>query len=108
MGTSYALLGLVRHVPELLGATALAAFGQGAVRPTLTAQITQQAGRSEQGLVLGMAQSLTSIAQTLAPILSGVLIERRWLLAWALSAAVAGFAGLILNLRQPVSEPVAD
>lgn len=97
---SYALLAFVWRVPELLVSTALSAFGQGSLRPALTAQVTYHSRRDEQGLVLGMTQSLTSVAQILAPTATGFLIGHELLSSWALMAAAAALAGLVLNLRQ--------
>jgi MFS transporter, DHA1 family, tetracycline resistance protein len=55
--------------------------------------------RSEQGVVLGLNQSLLSIAQIVAPAIAGALIDSGHLISWALWAAVVlGFA-LVLNLR---------
>lgn len=70
---------VVRSVPELLGSAALATFGQGVLRPAVTAQITHHTGRDEQGVVLGIAQSLMSIAQILAPLLATFLIKHEQL-----------------------------
>jgi MFS transporter, DHA1 family, tetracycline resistance protein len=100
MGVSYGALALVRNVPELLGSAALGTFGQGALRPALTAQITHHSGRDEQGLVLGIVQSLMSVAQITAPLLAGLLIDHQQLAAWALLAGAAALVGLLLNLRQ--------
>lgn len=100
MGVSYAALAVVRNVPELLGSAALGTFGQGTLRPALTAQITQHTGRDEQGLVLGIAQSLMSVAQIAAPLLAGLLIGHQQLAAWALLAGAAAAVGFLLNLRQ--------
>jgi MFS family permease len=100
MGVSYAALSVVKDVPALLGSAALGTFGQGALRPALTAQITQHSGRNEQGMVLGIAQSLMSVAQITAPLLAGLLIDHRQLAAWALLAGSAAAVGLFFNLRQ--------
>jgi MFS family permease len=70
---SYAMLAFVHRVPELLGSATLSSFGQGALRPALTAQITHNSRRDEQGLVLGITQSLMSVAQITAPLLMGFL-----------------------------------
>ncbi|MEO7142416.1 MAG: hypothetical protein ABI165_02835, partial [Bryobacteraceae bacterium] len=59
--------------------------------------ITQQTGRQEQGVVLGLTQSLTSVAQIVAPSLAGFLIDRQWLAAWALTAAAATGAGMFVR-----------
>ncbi|HYP90841.1 MAG TPA: MFS transporter [Polyangiaceae bacterium] len=104
MAAGYGLLGLVRHVPSLLGCATLSSFGQGALRPALTAQVTHNSGRDEQGLVLGITQSLMSVAQITAPPLTGFLIGHQLLFVWALMAGLAAVVGLLLNLRQPVLE----
>jgi len=55
--------------------------------------ITQKAGKREQGVIMGLTQSLTSIAQIGAPILAGILIDHQFLTIWALCAGVlCGFA----------------
>ena len=95
----YALLGFSFGVAALLVAATFASFGTGVLRPALTSLITQQVSRSEQGVVLGLNQSLLSIAQIVAPAIAGALIESGHLTSWALWAAVVlGFA-LLLNLR---------
>ena len=95
----YALLGFSFGVAALLLAATFSSFGTGVLRPALTSLITQQVTRSEQGVVLGLNQSLLSIAQIVAPAIAGALIESGYLISWALSAAVVlGFA-LLLNLR---------
>jgi MFS family permease len=66
------------------------------VRPTLTSLITQATPREEQGVVLGLTQSLNSVALIIAPPLGGFLIERGWLTAWGLVASAVTFIGLML------------
>jgi len=99
---SYAMLAFVHRVPELLGSATLSAFGQSALRPALTAQITHNSRRDEQGLVLGITQSLMSVAQITAPTATGFLIGHDLIGAWAWMAAAAAAVGLWLNLRQKV------
>ncbi|HEY6079360.1 MAG TPA: MFS transporter [Polyangiaceae bacterium] len=100
MGLGYAGLAAVWRIPELLASATVSTFGQGVLRPALTAQITHHSGRGEQGLVLGIAQSLMSVAQISAPLLAGFLIEHQQLGAWALVSGVAAAVGLALNMRQ--------
>jgi DHA1 family tetracycline resistance protein-like MFS transporter len=100
LAASYSLLALVRRVPELLGSATLSSFGQGSLRPALTAQITQSSRRDEQGVVLGITQSLMSVAQISAPTLTGFLIGHELLAVWALMAGASAAVGLVLNLRQ--------
>jgi MFS family permease len=89
-----AVLGFTYGVPLLLVVTAVASSGIGAIRPALTSLITQKAARSEQGVVLGLTQSLNSIAAIVAPAVGGLLIDHSLLPAWALLAA--GISGAAL------------
>jgi DHA1 family tetracycline resistance protein-like MFS transporter len=91
-----AVLGFTYSIPLLLVTAALAGIGSGGLRPALTSLITQKADRNEQGAVLGLTQSLMSVAQIGAPFLAGVLINRHWLEAWALVGAVVSALGLVL------------
>jgi MFS family permease len=95
MMAGYLLLGLAHDWRWLLGITAISSFGTGVLRPVLTSMVSQSVPRSEQGMVLGLAQSLTSLAAILAPILGGFLIEQRELLGWAVVAAASGGLGLL-------------
>jgi len=97
---SYAMLAFVHRLPELLGSATLSAFGQSALRPALTAQITHNSRRDEQGMVLGITQSLMSVAQITAPTATGFLIGHGQIGAWAWMAAASAAVGLWLNLRQ--------
>jgi MFS family permease len=95
MGLAYLILGMVDDVGPLIAVATLAAFGQGVLRPTLTSLITQNAGRDEQGIVLGLNQSLMSVAQIVAPPLGGFLIGSGLLPEWAFVAAIAATLGLV-------------
>ena len=48
-------------------------------------------------MVLGLNQSLMSIAQIVGPAIAGALIDRGWLTAWALCAALITLVALLLN-----------
>ncbi len=96
-GIGYVLLGYTTAVPMLALAATVSAVGHGVLRPTLTSQITQQVSRSEQGVVLGLNQSLMSISQIGAPLLGGFLIEHDFLTPWALVAAAVAFGALLLE-----------
>jgi DHA1 family tetracycline resistance protein-like MFS transporter len=95
----YALLGFSFGVGLLLVAASFASFGNGVLRPALTSLITQQVSRSEQGVVLGLNQSLLSVAQIAGPAIAGALIDRGLLTWWALWAALITAAALVLNRR---------
>jgi MFS transporter, DHA1 family, tetracycline resistance protein len=101
---SSAWLAWVFTMPQLLANTTLGA-GSGVIRPAVTSLISREAGNREQGVVLGLTQSLTSISQIIAPVIAGSLIQRQQLVAWALACASVAFCGMIAGLRhrlQPV------
>src|SRR5262250_2122197 len=75
-------LGIASSFVLLMVTGTLAAFGNGVIRPALTSLIRQQAGRQEQGVVLGLTQSLMSMASIVTPIVGGLLIEKQMLKEW--------------------------
>ena len=72
------------------------AFGTGVLRPALTSLVTRAVGRKEQGVVLGLTQSLNSTASIVSPVIAGFLIGHGQLAAWALLGAVLSTAGLLI------------
>ncbi|TMA16376.1 MAG: MFS transporter [Deltaproteobacteria bacterium] len=104
----YGLLGASFGIAGLLFAATLASFGNGVLRPSLTSLITQQVSRGEQGLVLGLNQSLLSIAQIVGPAIAGALIDRGHLTLWALWASVILGLALVLNLKARETRPAHD
>lgn len=86
-------------IPQLLVNSTFGSYGTGVLRPALTSLITQKAGKREQGVVLGLTQSLTSVSAIVAPIIGGSLIDRGYLNAWALSVAAVAFVGMLMSLR---------
>jgi MFS transporter, DHA1 family, tetracycline resistance protein len=91
----YALLGLSHSLPMLALAATVTAFG-GFIRPTLTSLITKAAPKSEQGSVLGLTQSLTSVATIAAPPFAGILIQHGALTTYGMAAAAITALGLVL------------
>ena len=97
-------LGLVGSIVGVADRRAtIASFGNGVLRPALTSLITQHAGRHEQGVVLGLTQSLTSMASIVAPIVAGLLIEHQHLTAWAWLAAALAAVGAVLSRSHQVA-----
>ncbi len=94
----YAALAFSFDVRALIVATTFCAIGS-LVRPTLTSMITQSAPRQEQGVVLGLTQSLTSIAQIAGPPFAGLLIQHGMLGSWGVVAAAVVFVGFLLASR---------
>jgi MFS family permease len=113
MSAGFLLLGGIQHVGPLVAVTTLAAFGQGVLRPTLTSLVSRCARADQQGVVLGLTQSLGSVAQIVAPPLGGWLIGHALLPAWAFVASAAAAVGLVLGVSGPApvegssAEPVA-
>jgi DHA1 family tetracycline resistance protein-like MFS transporter len=99
----YVLLAVCHTIPVLILATIVTSIG-GLVRPTLTALITQTTGREEQGVVLGLTQSLNSVAQICAPPIGGFLIQQEWLTSWGLAVAAVAALGLALAYQRSAPE----
>jgi MFS family permease len=94
----YAMLGFCHSLPILFATVTILAIG-GLVRPTLTSLITHAAPREEQGMILGLTQSLMSVSQITAPPLGGFLIEHNLLTAWGLTASAIALTGLAMASR---------
>ncbi len=93
---SQSLLGLAGSVPMVYaGITALAFTGF--LRPVISSLLSRRTTPHEQGAVMGVAQSLSSISQILGPLLAGFLIGRDWLVAWGLIGAAIAVVGLALQ-----------
>jgi MFS transporter, DHA1 family, tetracycline resistance protein len=117
---SYVVLGVTGTLWLLLVVSALSAFGNGVLRPAITSLITQQVGRHEQGVAIGISGSLNSLAMTVAPPIGGMLIghhvassgagvlDQPWLIAWTLVPAVAATVGLIAALVQRSRRPISS
>ena len=97
----YAVLSATFGIPMLLLAGTVSSFGNGVLRPTLTSLITQQVDRTEQGVVLGLNQSLLSVSQILGPAIAGWLIDRGQLSLWALLSGAVAAVGLAINRSVP-------
>jgi MFS transporter, DHA1 family, tetracycline resistance protein len=101
----YGTMAVLYHIPSLYLWGAVGSFGSGIVRPALTSLVSQQASRAEQGAVMGVNQSLISIAQIVAPILAGFLIGHLWLNEWALATGGFAICGLLLTQWSRVPSP---
>ena len=104
---SYIAIGFTRTVGQLLCVSTVSSLGGAGLRPALTSIITQKAGRREQGVIIGLTQSLMSIAQITAPIISGLLInandkyhDGRYLTIWAIWGGLLAAAALLFSPRR--------
>jgi MFS transporter, DHA1 family, tetracycline resistance protein len=106
MSVGYGLLGAAYTLPMLLLFIAVSGVGQSLVRPSITTLLTKSVGRTEQGALLGVSQSLTSLAQIAGPPVAGWLIGRQWLAAYGLIAGGFALGGVLLGLpTAPSGEP---
>jgi MFS family permease len=99
MAISFVLLAGVQGIPFLLVAIGLLTFGSAVLRPSLTSLITMRAARHRQGMVLGLMQTLMSVAQIIAPVIAGFLIQGQLLSTWALAGSIfcaAGWAFIVM------------
>jgi MFS transporter, DHA1 family, tetracycline resistance protein len=103
----YAAVGFTRTIGQLLWVNALSSAGGAGLRPALTSLVTQKAGKREQGVIIGLTQSLMSVAQITAPIISGVLIDHRFLTTWGIWAGVLAGLALFFEPRRYPTTPAA-
>ena len=90
-------LGFTYSIPGLIVVGTLVALA-GVIRPALTTLITVAAGRGEMGSVMGLMQSLQSVAAIVTPFVSGILIENGLLTPWALIAGGFCVIGLLIPM----------
>ncbi len=93
-------LGFTSSVFWLMIVISLSFSGSSLLRPCLTSLITQAAEKKKQGSVLGVTQSLTSFSQVVTPLISGVLIEHRFLFLWAVIGAVSAAFGMVFRSKK--------
>lgn len=79
-------------------ATVLFAFGASLLRPSLTAHISKQASAEKQGEIMGITDSLGSIAQIIGPLGGGFLIQNFFPGSLGLISATTMIVGLILMI----------
>jgi len=96
MAVGFVLMSGVFYIPYLLLAIALLTFGFAILRPSLTSLITNRVARTRQGMVIGLMQSLMSIAQIVAPVFAGILIQHQFLSTWAWAGGLVCGIGLSL------------
>jgi multidrug resistance protein len=94
--------------PMLIAAFTAVAFGTGVLRPALTSLVTRCVSRREQGVILGLTQSLNSTSSILAPLLSGFLIGHERLQAWAMTAAAISASGFLIGAWNARSSATAS
>jgi dipeptide/tripeptide permease len=80
----------------------LVACGQGLLQPCLSTLLSRSSAADAQGGVLGLGQSLSSLARVVSPLIAGVLFERGVFLPYALAATLMlGVCWLLSSLPLP-------
>jgi DHA1 family tetracycline resistance protein-like MFS transporter len=91
----YIMLGFAQSLAFLLVTATVNGFGSGVLRPVLSSRISQMVGRHEQGVALGIAGSLSSLAMTLGPPSGGSMLNQGWLQGWTTVSAIGSLIGLV-------------
>jgi multidrug resistance protein len=98
-GLSGIAISLVTSTAGMVATAGGLSVGSGMVRAPVTSLITRKAGKHEQGVILGITQSLQSVAQILSPPLATGLIGLGLANAWAFVAGGFMLCGLAVALR---------
>jgi len=96
MAIGYFIIGETSTIPFLLFAMLMTSFGSSVLRPSLTSQITKNVPRHQQGAILGVTQSLQSMAQIVAPMIGGFMIGKGFLNGWAWTSSIVAMLGFFV------------
>jgi multidrug resistance protein len=96
MAFGFGLMAVVSYIPYVLLAITFLTFGNAVLRPSLTSLITKAVARHRQGMTIGLMQSTMSVAQIVAPVVAGTLIEHQFLGTWAWAGGLVCGIGLSL------------
>jgi DHA1 family tetracycline resistance protein-like MFS transporter len=102
------VLPLSRDLPLLLVATSGLALGMGAMQPSLNSLISRRAGATEQGEVMGVAQSVGSLSRVLGPLLAGALFAGFGRESPYLCGTVLVVAAALIGWRLPPPDPIPE
>lgn len=97
MGASFTTLWVATTLPILLIIVVVGSIGSAIARPSITTLVTHSVGREEQGAVLGVSQSLASIAQIMGAMVSGWLIEHDQIILYCAAAGLFAFIGSVIS-----------
>jgi fucose permease len=105
------MLAFVTDLPIFVAVLLLWAVGSSMVEPTLTALLSMRAKQSERGTIMGLSDSVNSLAMILGPATGSALVafNPRLLGVLPACAALAAFAIGRLPLREakPARKPAA-
>jgi MFS family permease len=106
-GISYAILPYMRTDGPLLGALALLAVGSSLARPPIFGMLSNLTPAHEQGGVIGVAQSASSLARIFGPIFAAVLFVVKPASPYLICAGIALCAGVLSAGCLGKTSPVA-
>ena len=94
---SMVVLPLMPDLTTMLIVLGVTAIGQGLLMPTLSSLISLASGEDEQGSMLGLNQSLASLARAMGPIAAGALYDvgPRWPYFWGAALALVAMGFLL-------------
>jgi MFS family permease len=96
MAAGFCGLALLDGIGLLAAFLTLIIVGFMFTRATLTFELSRSASINRQGMIMGFNQSLMSVANIAAPLISGALIGHRLYVAWSLSMAGISICGTLL------------
>ena len=96
------------HLPVLVGATTGLALGMGLMQPAINSLISRRAGPEEQGEVMGVSQSASSLSRVLGPVAAGYSFAAFGRNSPYFLAAVLVAVTLLLALKLPRSRGAAQ
>ena len=99
LGAGLLWLAQVQSMAGLLGACVVLAIGHGISNPALSTLVSRQAAEHQQGQVLGVNQSMASLARVVGPLLGGLAFEKGSEIAPFLSSAAIVFLAALVALR---------
>lgn len=108
MAAGYFFLGPARHIAMLLVLVVVGSFGAAVVRPSLTTLITKAVAEEEQGSVLGVSQSLGSLAQAMGPAATTWLIGRDQITLFGVFCGGFSLLGCIVAAWRDRTDGIAD
>ncbi len=108
-GSGYLMLGASHRLSFLAVGLTFFTLGHSIIRPSVTSLISRQSGKDEQGIVLGLTQSLNSLSAIIAPMIGGVMIEYGFLTVWAMSSGfimiLGGLLATLWNRNITLAQP---
>ena len=96
-------------LPALLAAMAVVAYGFSVINPAMNSLISRQVGPEEQGGIMGVTRSATTMARVIGPVWAGMLfavmgMDWPYYAGAVLMIVVVVLAGRMLKTRQAINQ----